>query len=135
MARYYGTVIGNRGEVSRLGSRDSGLRVTANGWNLGGEVIMGSRDWFGNGCRDVLHFHINTGSNNGGPRRLSITALEGGEIVLNIPGFDTLITLGRIENLIRSSMNEQTTGISGQDRENYTDTQDRNNYITGDNND
>jgi len=110
MARYCGTVRGNRGGVSRLGSKDSGLRVTANGWNLGGEVIIGSRNWFGNGYKDILHFHINTGTNNSGPRRLSITALEGGEILIDIPGFSNSITLGRIENLIRSSMNEQTTG-------------------------
>lgn len=36
MARFRGTVQGNRGGASRLGKN---LRVTADGWNLGVEVI------------------------------------------------------------------------------------------------
>lgn len=39
MARFRGTVKGNRQESSRLGSEKSGLRVTCNGWNKGVEVM------------------------------------------------------------------------------------------------
>ena len=35
MARYYGTLQGNRGPASRLGTPNSGLTTTTNGWNIG----------------------------------------------------------------------------------------------------
>lgn len=37
MARFRGTVLGARGEASRLGHR--GIHTVANGWNVGVEVI------------------------------------------------------------------------------------------------
>ena len=40
MARYRGTVRGMRDEVSRLGTKYSGLRTTANGWGVGVEVTL-----------------------------------------------------------------------------------------------
>lgn len=39
MAQYRGTMIGQRGETSRLGSKASGLEVRCNGWNKGIRVI------------------------------------------------------------------------------------------------
>lgn len=39
MARFRATIVGNRGEASRLGTGSSGLRVTANGWHGGVTVI------------------------------------------------------------------------------------------------
>lgn len=38
MAQFRGTIRGARGEASRLGGKESGLRVTANGWHGGVEV-------------------------------------------------------------------------------------------------
>lgn len=35
MAQFRGTLIGNRGAVSRLGTKKSGLSGTFNGWNVG----------------------------------------------------------------------------------------------------
>lgn len=35
MAHFRGTLTGNRGEASRLGTKNSGLHGTANGWNVG----------------------------------------------------------------------------------------------------
>ena len=35
MAHFRGTVQENRGETSRLGSRNSGLVATCDGWNIG----------------------------------------------------------------------------------------------------
>ena len=39
MAQFRATISGQRGEASRFGSKASGLRVTANGWNAGVRVI------------------------------------------------------------------------------------------------
>ncbi len=38
MARFIGTLKGNRGGTSRLGHATTGLRATVEGWNLGVEV-------------------------------------------------------------------------------------------------
>lgn len=38
MARFRGTVQGDRGEASRLGHR--GLRTTADGWKIGGALVV-----------------------------------------------------------------------------------------------
>jgi len=35
MARYKGYIKGQKGEVSRLGSANSGMSTTINGWNVG----------------------------------------------------------------------------------------------------
>lgn len=40
MARFRATIQGMRGEASRLGSKSSGLVVTANGWNAGITVYV-----------------------------------------------------------------------------------------------
>lgn len=38
MAQFRGTIQGNRGEASRLGTKNSGLDVTCNGWHGGVSV-------------------------------------------------------------------------------------------------
>jgi hypothetical protein len=38
MARFYGGVEGYRDKVTRIGSKDSGLRVFAQGWRIGARV-------------------------------------------------------------------------------------------------
>jgi hypothetical protein len=38
MAHFRGWLQGNRGATSRLGGKQSGIRVSTNGWNLGVEV-------------------------------------------------------------------------------------------------
>lgn len=40
MAHFYGFVEGNRGGVTRLGSKASGLRTKANGWHFGVDVYL-----------------------------------------------------------------------------------------------
>ena len=40
MAALRGTLTGNRGEVSRLGSKNSGIRSTLNTWNGEVETIL-----------------------------------------------------------------------------------------------
>ena len=39
MAHFRGTLQGNRGGASRLGTKDSDLHVTANGWDSGVTVL------------------------------------------------------------------------------------------------
>ena len=38
MAHFRGTIEGNRGDTSRLGTKKTGLIVTANGWKAGVQV-------------------------------------------------------------------------------------------------
>lgn len=64
MAQFRGTIHGQRGEASRLGSKSSGLSVTANGWDTGVRVELSHvgtwdhvtvwRTGGSNGGRDVL---------------------------------------------------------------------------------
>lgn len=63
MAQYIGYVLGTHGEVSRLGSKASGLRAIARGWGLGGQARMEYREKEG---QDVVSLRIVQGS-NGGP--------------------------------------------------------------------
>jgi hypothetical protein len=66
MAHFYGTIQGNRGEASRLGSKDSGLDVTAASWQGAVSVQLYERDgvdyarvtlqpWHGSGTRKDLY--------------------------------------------------------------------------------
>lgn len=58
MARFRGTIQGSRGEASRLGDKKSGLRVDANGWHVGGQIIMDAK-----GDTDYVTFYVTSGSN------------------------------------------------------------------------
>ncbi len=60
MARFLGAVKGNKGGVTRLGTPNSGMTTSCNGWNLGVDVIA-SVDEKG---RDVFHIYKTGGSNN-----------------------------------------------------------------------
>lgn len=63
MARFYGTVQGGRGEVSRLGDSKSGMRTTCCGWRLGAVCEMESAQREGDGLDiDKLSVNINEGS-------------------------------------------------------------------------
>jgi hypothetical protein len=65
MARFRGTVQGNKGGASRLGSPKSGLTVTCDGWNLGIEVHASVDE---NG-KDVFTVY-KTGGSNGSVKQL-----------------------------------------------------------------
>lgn len=60
MARYRGTVEGNRSEASRLGTIDSGLTTECNGWSLGAKAHI--RPQSGNGDGDTVSVRITSGS-------------------------------------------------------------------------
>jgi hypothetical protein len=72
MAHFRGTVEGSRGEASRLGSKDSGLRTTANGWECGVEVDA-AHDVIG----DVFYVYLTGGSNARNTRRLIARVFNG----------------------------------------------------------
>ena len=61
MARFRGTVIGNRGEASRLGAKTSGITASINGWDLG-VTVEGKYDERSN-C-DVFSIYLTGGSNH-----------------------------------------------------------------------
>ena len=60
MAHFRGTIQGNRGGASRLGTAKSGLDVTANGWNGGIRVEL----WVQDGV-DMANVELNGGSGRG----------------------------------------------------------------------
>lgn len=55
MAHFYGRLIGNRGEATRCGSKDSGIRVTAESWS----TILTARQFHRNG-RDRVTIDLTT---------------------------------------------------------------------------
>jgi len=63
MARYRGTIQGNRGQASRLGTANSQLVATINGWHIGVSVIIGPDP--DNPDRDLLIVRATNGSGYG----------------------------------------------------------------------
>jgi hypothetical protein len=73
MAHFYGTIAGQRGEASRLGSKTSGLETVAASWEGAVSVRLYEKDgrdycsvslipWHGNGTSKILY----TGPVSGG---------------------------------------------------------------------
>lgn len=83
MAQFRGTVRGQRGLASRLGSKKSGLIATANGWETGARISI-THDADG---RDRVRVYRNGGSNGGGETLLA-------EWVNGDPGFVYLAERG-----------------------------------------
>lgn len=65
MAHFRGTVQGGRSEASRLGHKTTGLRVSANGWNIGVDVVLTHNSETG---KDEVVVFRTGGSNSGGSR-------------------------------------------------------------------
>jgi len=60
MAHFYGEIKGNRGEATRMGTKDSGFRGHIRGWSIGGSVnchYNNSKD------RDEICIAVTNGSN------------------------------------------------------------------------
>jgi hypothetical protein len=68
MAQFRATISGQRGEASRLGSKNSGMRVTCNGWNGGVTVYAQCRQ--NEDDRDVFVIYATGGSNGAKPQRI-----------------------------------------------------------------
>lgn len=58
MAHFYGSMRGNRGQTTRMGTKQSGFSAHIRGWDIGVKVIMVHRD--GN---DVIQVYRTSGSN------------------------------------------------------------------------
>jgi hypothetical protein len=65
MSRFIGYVRGSRGEASRLGTEKSGLRVKANGWGAGVQVVARAQ-----GDSDEFYVWATGGSGGGGQDKL-----------------------------------------------------------------
>lgn len=57
MARFWGSLKGRKGEATRLGDSNSGLKAQINGWDLGIEVQVEAED-----DKDVFEIWITSGS-------------------------------------------------------------------------
>lgn len=63
MAHFISYIKGCRGEASRLGSKNSGIRASAQGWNCGMTIYGSHSNLTGN---DKFCVNATTGSNGGG---------------------------------------------------------------------
>lgn len=62
MAHFIGYLKGNRGEASRLGTGNSGIRAQAQGWDIGGKVYCSVN----NNGEDIVEMYVTRGSNGYG---------------------------------------------------------------------
>lgn len=76
MAHFRGTIQGVRGEASRLGTKKTGLTVTADGWDFGVEVRLWHDAKEG---KDRATVYVTRGSNGGG-RREVLRLVEGSDL-------------------------------------------------------
>lgn len=74
MARFRGTLQGQRGQVSRLDSSKSGLAATINGWNVGIEV---NAVYDPTTKKDVIRVWVTGGNNQPSHKRHQIIEVEG----------------------------------------------------------
>ena len=60
MSRFYASIQGSRGEATRMGTKNSGIRGHVRGWSVGA-TVDGSADM----GADVITIHGTAGSNGG----------------------------------------------------------------------
>jgi len=53
MAHFYGSIQGNRGEATRMGTKDSGISAHIRGWDIGAKVVC-FVDFEGRDCVTLL---------------------------------------------------------------------------------
>lgn len=73
MARFFGTLQGQRGGVTRLGGPSSGMTAEARGWDVGGRLVARA-----DGDADVIEVHMTGGSNGGGSHLVGTIELAAG---------------------------------------------------------
>lgn len=74
MARFYGSVHGNRGEATRMGTPSSGFSASGRGWDIGGRVTMRA-----DGDRDECTIYATAGSNGYRFSSVLVAVLKEGE--------------------------------------------------------
>ena len=67
MAHFRATIKGSRGLASRLGTKQSGMRATVNGWNVGVTII--AKHLHG---KDFICVYRTGGSNNDDGERIAV---------------------------------------------------------------
>ena len=60
MAQFYAEIQGNRGEATRMGTKDSGLHGHIRGWDIGCKAYMSHNDKTG---QDEVTIYLTGGSN------------------------------------------------------------------------
>ena len=73
MAQFRATIQGQRGVASRLGSKTSGLEVTANGWGLGVRVSVRHNKETG---QDIFAVYKTQGSGNNSGHEVLIAEIK-----------------------------------------------------------
>lgn len=73
MAHFYASIQGNRGEATRMGSKDSGISGHIRGWHVGARVDMDHEDG-----KDVVRVYRTSGSQGYSRQELIAEFKEGG---------------------------------------------------------
>ena len=78
MAQFYASIQGNRGQATRMGTKNSGIQGHIRGWDVGVEVHCRYNETTGG---DEIWVYLTGGSNGGRSARDLVTILEqsGGE--------------------------------------------------------
>ena len=63
MAQFYASIKGNRGEATRMGTKNSGMHGHIRGWDIGCEVEMRYNEETG---KDEVHIYLTSGSRGSG---------------------------------------------------------------------
>ena len=75
MSRFYANIVGNRGQATRQGTKDSGIEGHVRGWDSGAKVYCeaNSKD------QDVVEVYLTRGSNGQGssPNGLVVRIVDG----------------------------------------------------------
>ena len=74
MSQFYAEIQGNRGEATRMGSKDSGIRGHIRGWHVGARVVC---RYNSEKERDEIFVYATHGSNGNGSEELIATIVEG----------------------------------------------------------
>ncbi|MFA5238402.1 MAG: hypothetical protein WC476_01665 [Phycisphaerae bacterium] len=83
MSQFYASIVGNRGEATRQGTKNSGITGHIRGWNTGGRVNC---YYDADKKADVVEFYLTSGSNERGKSQFIARFIEGklhdlGEII------------------------------------------------------
>lgn len=73
MAHFYGSMRGSRKEITRTGTKKSGLVAHIRGWNIGGRVSV----WRNANGKDVVTIYVTRGSKGSGPAKCLGKFVEG----------------------------------------------------------
>ena len=71
MSHFYSRIKGSRGEATRCGTKSSGIRANATGWDIGGTCKVHFNPQLGT---DVVEFYLTNGSNGHSSTRVAAFA-------------------------------------------------------------